>query len=77
MCAAVAQSAVRNSPVRIAGGVPGENTPLRPGKSFHAFLWQQGHIADLGTLRGDSYSLGCGTEEYHTSTTAHGCGRQA
>jgi probable HAF family extracellular repeat protein len=23
---------------------------------FHGFLWQQGHIADLGTLTGDSYS---------------------
>ena len=26
-------------------------------QSFHAFLWQAGHISDLGTLTGDSYSL--------------------
>jgi probable HAF family extracellular repeat protein len=25
-------------------------------KSFHGFLWQKGHIKDLGTLKGDSYS---------------------
>jgi probable HAF family extracellular repeat protein len=26
-------------------------------QSFHAFRWQHGHISDLGTLPGDSYSL--------------------
>jgi probable HAF family extracellular repeat protein len=31
--------------------------------SFHAFLWRDGHIADLGTVTGDAYSAAVAVSE--------------